>query len=120
MILSKISKKLAVSVIEGIVQSSIDPERVPINTIKKVISVAIGYSTNKVVLAVIESNIDPEKVKDKITVKTGTVVLGGMAAIASKEYTDKKIDEWYADWVKKAKKAKDQLPKDSPIAIEES
>lgn len=68
---------------------------------KRVVSAAVGFSVTKIVSAVIENNIQPsDKPIDRAAIAAGTYVLGGIAADASKKYTDAKIDElvaWYKE-----------------------
>jgi len=65
---------------------------------KCVVSVVVGSGTTKIVSAVIRNNVSPEKITDKVTIAAGSVVLGLMAADATKNYTDAKIDEAVAWW----------------------
>jgi hypothetical protein len=71
---------------------------------KMVVTTVVGSGTAKIVSAIIKNNITPERVIDKVTVTSSAIVLGGMAADASRKYTDAKIDEianWYAETFKK-------------------
>lgn len=71
---------------------------------KSVVTLIVGAGTTKIVGAIIQNNVSPEKVIDKVTIAAGTLALGGMAADASRKYTDSKIDEianWYAENFKK-------------------
>lgn len=59
---------------------------------KKVVGIVVGAGVSKIAHAIIQNNISPEKVIDKITVVSASVVLGSMAREATKEYTDRQID----------------------------
>jgi len=74
---------------------------------KAVTSFVVGSATATVVRQIIQNNTDPEKVVDKAAVIIGSYVLGCIAADASKKWTDTKIDEVVAQWMKW--KSKDQL-----------
>lgn len=60
---------------------------------KYVVSTVVGIGTTKIVRTIINNNIEPETTKDQITVTTASVVIGMMAADASKEYTNAFIDQ---------------------------
>lgn len=64
-----------------------------IDIAKKVTSFVVGTATAAVVKQIILNNTTPEKVTDKAAVMVGCYVLGGIAADASKKWTDAKIDE---------------------------
>lgn len=60
---------------------------------KTVVSTIVGAGTAKIVSAIVQNNTDPETVTDKVTITSGSLVLGMMAADISKRYTDAKIDD---------------------------
>ena len=60
---------------------------------KYVVSTVVGIGTTKIVRTIINNNIEPETTKDQITVTTASVVIGMMAADATKSYTDSMIDQ---------------------------
>lgn len=71
---------------------------------KTVTNLVVGAGTTRIVTQIIKNNTDPQTVTDQVTMTAGAVVLGSMAADASKEYTSAKIDQittWYAKTVKK-------------------
>ena len=59
---------------------------------KTAVGFVVGAGVSKIVHAVIKNNITPEKVLDKISVVAASVVVGSMAREATKEYTDRQID----------------------------
>lgn len=65
---------------------------------KKAAFVVVGFGTAHVVKAIIRNNVHPDSVTDKAAVVIGTYVLGAIAADASKEWTDTKIDELIEWW----------------------
>lgn len=71
---------------------------------KQIASTIVGIGTTKIVSAIIQNNITPDKVIDKVTVVGASVVIGSMAADATKTYTDAKIDEAVAWWKKTVSK----------------
>lgn len=75
-----------------------------LNTIKLVTSTIVGLGTTKIVTTIIKNNVDPQTAVDAVTITAGSFVIGGMVADASKQYTDKTIDN-IADAIKSLKKA---------------
>jgi hypothetical protein len=63
-----------------------------IDIAKKAVGLVVGAGASKIVHAIIQNNISPEKVIDKITIVSASVVIGSMAREATKEYTDRQID----------------------------
>ena len=61
--------------------------------IKNITSTIVGIGTGKIVHGIISNNVDTETIVDKTTVFAGSFVIGGMAAEATKAYTDRMIDE---------------------------
>jgi len=74
---------------------------------KALTSCVVGFATSTVVKEIVKNNTDPEKVADKAAVIIASYVLGAIAADASKKWTDSKIDELIAQWMKF--KSKDEL-----------
>lgn len=79
-----------------------------IDITKKVVGIVVGAGASKIVHAVIANNIAPDKIIDKITVVSASIVIGSMAREATKEYTDRQIDNVVAAYhaVSAAVKAK--------------
>lgn len=63
-----------------------------IDIAKNLVSLIVGAGTSKIVSAIVSNNTNPESVIDKVTVTSGSLVLGAMVADLSKQYTDAKID----------------------------
>lgn len=74
---------------------------------KAVTSFVVGSATYAVVKEIIKNNTDPETVTEKAAVLIGSYVIGCIAADAAWEYTETKIDQIIAQWMKS--KSKDQL-----------
>ena len=66
---------------------------------KIAVNIVVGTGTSKIVHNIIKHNATPENTVDLVTMTAGSLVLGSMAADASKQYTSAKIDE-IADWWK--------------------
>jgi len=67
---------------------------------KRIISAAVGFSVSKIVYSVVENNVSASSAVDRAAIAAGTYVLGAIAADASRNYTDAKIDEivaWYQE-----------------------
>lgn len=65
---------------------------------KSVVGFIVGAGTTKIVNGIIVSNTSPEKVTDKVAILASSMVIGNMAADATKKHTSAKIDEiavWY-------------------------
>lgn len=60
---------------------------------KAVVTFIVGAGTTKIVSGIVQNNTDPEKIVDKIEIATASYVIGAMAAGATKQYTDKAIDD---------------------------
>ena len=61
--------------------------------VKYVASAIVGLGTTKIVRTIIDNNIEPETTKDQVTVGAASIVVGMMAADATKSYTDSMIDQ---------------------------
>lgn len=59
---------------------------------KMVTSLVVGAGVSKIVAGVIQNNTAPAGVRDKVTILAGAFVLGGIAADASRNYTNRQID----------------------------
>jgi hypothetical protein len=65
---------------------------------KAAVGFVVGAGTSKIAGSIIRNNVSPDKVTDQVAVVSATVVIGMMAADATRKYTDDKIDEavaWY-------------------------
>ena len=65
---------------------------------KKAITFIVGMGTTKIASDIIKNNVDPQNVAEKVTVFAGGMVIGSMAADATKEYTGAKVDEMISWW----------------------
>jgi ABC-type arginine transport system ATPase subunit len=65
---------------------------------KRIVSIVVGLGTTKIVNDIVENNTDTETTADKVKVKASSLVIGAMAADATSEYTNRKIDEITAWW----------------------
>lgn len=59
---------------------------------KSAASMIVGIGTSKIVHSIIDNNVETAKAIDTVTVAAGSLVLGSMAADATKKYLDAKID----------------------------
>lgn len=61
-------------------------------------SAVVGAGTSKIVHSIIDNNTEAEGAVDTVTIAAGSLVIGSMAADATKKYLDEKIDAavaWY-------------------------
>lgn len=61
-------------------------------------SAVVGVGTSKIVHSIIDNNTEAESAVDTVTIAAGSLVIGSMAADATKKYLDEKIDAvvaWY-------------------------
>lgn len=65
----------------------------PLAITKGVVSFVVASGTSKIIGSIVRNNVSPEKVSETVAIYSATVVLGAMAADATKKYTDKTIDE---------------------------
>lgn len=70
---------------------------------KRIVGFVVGAGTTKIVGSIIQNNTEFEKKKDRIAVASASLVIGTMAADATKSYTDTKIDEIVNWWEKNVK-----------------
>ena len=71
---------------------------------KATVHFIVGAGVTKIVSGIVKHNTDPEKITDKVTITSGSIVLGMMAADATQSFTDAKIDAliaWYYENIKK-------------------
>lgn len=71
---------------------------------KTAVSFVVGSGTSKIVVGIISNNVRADKVTDQVAITSAGVVIGMMAADATKKYTDAKIDEIVDWWKKNVKK----------------
>lgn len=71
---------------------------------KAAASFIVGAGTSKIAADIIKNNAVPTNLYSKVTVVSAGVVIGMMAADATKEYTTAKIDEAAAWWRTNVKK----------------
>lgn len=69
-----------------------------IDIFKKAANYVVGASVTRVVASVVSNNILAEKTLDRVAVKIGVYVIGGMVSNVSKSFTDAKIDEAVTFW----------------------
>lgn len=65
---------------------------------KSAVSIVVGCGASKIISGIVKNNTDPTKFIDKVTIATGSYVLGAIVAEATKEWTDAKIDEIVEKW----------------------
>lgn len=71
---------------------------------KNAVSAIVGVGTAKIVSSIISNTTTQDNVIDKVTMTSGSLVLGAMVADLSKRYTDAKIDELVSFWNENVKK----------------
>lgn len=64
-----------------------------IGIVKNIASFVVGAGASRIVSGIIKNNTSPDKIHDQIAIASATVVLGSMAAKATKTHTDSMIDE---------------------------
>lgn len=69
-----------------------------LDVLKFAVSFVVGAGTSKITHAIISNNINPQTTYDAVTTAGGSLVIGMMAAEATRDYTDAKIDA-AATWV---------------------
>lgn len=79
------------------------PKPTKTDVAKAVTGFVIGACTTTVVRALIRQNVALDKTADKVALAVGTYVLGAIAADATKEWTDAKIDELIEQYQKTVK-----------------
>lgn len=74
-----------------------------LDIVKLVANVVVGVGAAKITKMVIENNIDePEKLRDELTVKAGSLAIGGLVSSAASDYVEEKID-WAANLYKRVR-----------------
>lgn len=66
------------------------------NTTKTVARTVVGFCVGSTVATALRNNVIVEKKRDKALVTVGSYAAGGMASIASREWTDDTVD-WVFD-----------------------
>lgn len=67
---------------------------------KKIVSTVVGLGTSMIVHDIIANNVDTSTAPRKVAVGSASAMIGMMAADATKDYTDRQIDELVALWNK--------------------
>lgn len=66
---------------------------------KTIVGFVVGAGASRIAKSIIDRNTDPEeRLHNRVAVASSSVVVGLMAADASKKYTDAKIDEVVEWW----------------------
>ncbi len=77
-----------------------------LDLLKTAVNIVVGAGTSKIAADIIKNNVTVDKVTDVVTVNASAIVIGSMAADATKTYTSDKIDEvavwWKTNVTKKA------------------
>jgi hypothetical protein len=60
---------------------------------KAVLGAVVGFGSGMVVKTLIQSNVVGDRIDRKIGIKIGAWALGGLAAQASKEYVNARVDK---------------------------
>lgn len=64
-----------------------------LDIVKAAATFVVGAGTTKIVAGVIKNNTNPDNLADQVAVASAGFVIGSMAANATKDYTDKTIDQ---------------------------
>jgi hypothetical protein len=64
-----------------------------LDIVKAVATFVVGSGTTKIVAGVIKNNTNPDSVQDQVAIASAGFVIGTMAAQATKDYTDRSIDQ---------------------------
>lgn len=70
-------------------------------------SLIVGMGVSRTVNGIVQTNVPVVSIIDKVTVAASTFVVGSMAAVSTKKYTDAKIDE-FAEKFEEFKKNNDK------------
>lgn len=65
---------------------------------KIVVSTVVGVGATRITKQIIANNTEQNTMTDKVTMTSGSVVAGAMAAKATGEYTDSLVDKLYEIW----------------------
>jgi len=75
-----------------------------IDIVKTVVGFVVGAGASRIAKSIIDNNTDEEeRLHNRAATYSASLVIGAMAAEASREYTDRKIDEIAAFWEKNIK-----------------
>lgn len=66
-----------------------------LTAVKFVVSGVVGIGTGKIVSGIVKDHVNPETLIDKVTIAGATWAFGGIAASATKKFTNDAIDEIY-------------------------
>lgn len=66
------------------------------NYVKKGVNLVVGFSVGAIVKRIIQNNADPEGKLQEAETFVACIALGGMVAKAATDYTDDKIDHFFA------------------------
>lgn len=61
-------------------------------------SVVVGVGTTRIVSGIIRSNVTPKSTIQKLTVMAASLVIGSMAARATRKHLDEMIEEAIEGW----------------------
>lgn len=75
-----------------------NPKMTKTQIAKIAVGAIVGSGTTTIVSSIIKNNTQPENVKDQITIAAGGVVIGMMAAQATRKYSDEMIDDITKWW----------------------
>lgn len=71
---------------------------------KTIVGFVVGAGASRIAKSIIDHNTDDEeRLHNRVAVASSSLVIGLMAADASKKYTDAKIDEVVSWWEKNVK-----------------
>lgn len=69
-----------------------------LNTFKLVARLVVGSGTATISNAIIRNNVEPTNLIQTINVAVASVVIGSMASEATRQHTDRRIDEIVETW----------------------
>lgn len=73
---------------------------------KTVVKTIVGLGASTITKQIIEKNVDTETAYQKVTVNSASIAIGFAASDAASEYTDRKIEEIAAWYIKNIKNRK--------------
>lgn len=73
---------------------------------KKAVTTVVGFGITKIVKGIIENNVDTTAITSKVTVTAASAAIGYSLSEVTSDYTDKKIDEAVAFYIKHVKNRK--------------
>ena len=65
---------------------------------KRIISFVVASGTSRIIGGIVQNNTSPKSTYDAVAIASGSIVLGMMAADATKKFTDEQIDKLIAQW----------------------